>query len=128
MTATSTIASARRAPELLGQTVVVIGRQRGHRARDDRCARGGNRRNPRRARPRSPARVALELGASIAPFDATDFERLGRFFDELPTPIDHVLVTGPGLTMPPLAEFDFERRAATSTPISCCRCRSLGTP
>jgi hypothetical protein len=29
-------------------------------------------------------RVGLELGASIAPFDATDFERLGRFFDGLP--------------------------------------------
>ena len=39
-------------------------------------------------------------------FDATDFERLGRFFDELPTPIDHVLVTGPGPYYAPLAEFD----------------------
>ena len=53
-------------------------------------------------------RVGLELGASIAAFDATDFDRLGRFFDELPTPIDHVLVTGPGPYYAPLAEFDLE--------------------
>ena len=53
-------------------------------------------------------RVGLELGASTAAFDATDFERLGRFFDELPTPIDHVLVTGPGPYYAPLAEFDLE--------------------
>jgi hypothetical protein len=34
--------------------------------------------------------------------------RLGRFFDELPTPIDHVLVTGPGPYCAPLAQFDVE--------------------
>lgn len=53
-------------------------------------------------------RAGLELGASIAAFDATDFDRLRRFFDELPTPIDHVLVTGPGSYYAPLAEFDVE--------------------
>jgi hypothetical protein len=37
-------------------------------------------------------RAGLEIEASIAAFDATDFERLGRFSDERPTPIDHVLV------------------------------------
>ena len=42
-------------------------------------------------------------------FDATDFERLRRFFDELPTPIDHVLVTVPGPYYASLAEFDFEK-------------------
>ena len=54
-------------------------------------------------------RVGLELGASTAAFDATDFERLGTFFDELPAPIDHVLVTGPGPYYAPLAEFDVEK-------------------
>jgi NAD(P)-dependent dehydrogenase (short-subunit alcohol dehydrogenase family) len=54
-------------------------------------------------------RVGLELGARIAAFDATDFDRLGRFFDELPTPIDHVLVTGPGPYYAPLAEFEVEK-------------------
>ena len=34
---------------------------------------------------------------------------LARFFDELPAPIDHVLVTGPGPYYAPLAEFDFEK-------------------
>ena len=62
-------------------------------------------------------RVGLELGASIAAFDTTDYERLGRFFDELATPIDHVLVTGPGPYDAPLAQFDSKRHAATSTPI-----------
>ena len=53
--------------------------------------------------------AASEVGAlSTAAFDATDFERLERFFDELPTPIDHVLVTGPGPYYAPLAEFDIE--------------------
>jgi hypothetical protein len=36
-------------------------------------------------------------------------KRLGKFFDELPRPIDHVLVTGPGPYYARLAEFDFER-------------------
>jgi NAD(P)-dependent dehydrogenase (short-subunit alcohol dehydrogenase family) len=34
---------------------------------------------------------------------------LGRFFDDLPTKIDHVLVTGPGPYYAPLAELDFEK-------------------
>ena len=54
-------------------------------------------------------RVGLELGAQVAAFDATDFERLRRFFDELPRPIDHVLITGPGPYYAPLAEFDLEK-------------------
>jgi NAD(P)-dependent dehydrogenase (short-subunit alcohol dehydrogenase family) len=62
---------------------------------------------------RNPERLqqaALELGAlSTAAFDATDFNRLAQFFDELPTPVDHVLVTGPGPYYAPLAELDFER-------------------
>src|SRR4029078_13296168 len=51
-----------------------------------------------------------ELGAvSIAAFDATDFARLGRFFEELPGPVDHVLVTGPGPYHAPLPEFEVEK-------------------
>jgi hypothetical protein len=33
---------------------------------------------------------------STAAFDATDAAALKRFFGDLPAPIDHVLVTGPG--------------------------------
>ena len=52
--------------------------------------------------------VGPDVGAtSAAAFDATDFERLSSFFDELP-PIDHVLVTGPGPYYAPLSEFDFD--------------------
>jgi NAD(P)-dependent dehydrogenase (short-subunit alcohol dehydrogenase family) len=42
-------------------------------------------------------------------FDATDFERLERFFKDLPTPIDHVLVTGPCPDYAPLADFDLQK-------------------
>jgi NAD(P)-dependent dehydrogenase (short-subunit alcohol dehydrogenase family) len=108
MTATSTIVPARHAQELVGQTVVVIGGSAGigletaRRAREEGAKLILSARDSDRLQ-----RVGLELGAaSIASFDATDFDRLGRFFDELPTPIDHVLVTGPGPYYVPLAEFD----------------------
>ena len=111
MTATSTIAPARHAPELLGQTVAVIGGSAGigletaRRAREEGADVILTARDPDRLH-----RVGLELGAaSIAAFDATDFERLRKFFDELPTQIDHVLVTGPGPYYAPLAEFDVDK-------------------
>jgi NAD(P)-dependent dehydrogenase (short-subunit alcohol dehydrogenase family) len=111
MTATSTIAPAHHEPELLGQTVVVIGGSAGigletaRRAREEGADVILTARDPDRLH-----RVGQELGAaSIAAFDATDFGRLGRFFDELPTLIDHVLVTGPGPYYAPLAEFDVDK-------------------
>src|SRR5215475_9568975 len=101
----------RREPELLGQTVVVIGGSAGIGLETARRARaeGANviltGRNPERLQS-----AASEVGAlSTAAFDATDFERLERFFNELTTPIDHVLVTGPGPYYAPLAELDFEK-------------------
>ena len=111
MKAESTIAPAHHEPALIGQTVVVIGGSAGigletaRRAREEGADVILTARDPDRLRG-----VGLELGAaSTATFDATDFERLGRFFDELPTPIDHVLVTGPGPYYAPLAEFDFAK-------------------
>ena len=110
MTAESTTAPARREPELAGQTVVVIGGTSGiglETARRARAEGAGvilTARDADRLR-----RVGSELGARSAAFDATDFERLGKFFNELPAPIDHVLVTGPGPYYAPLAEFDFEK-------------------
>ena len=98
-------------PELLGQTVVVIGGSAGIGLETARRARaeGANviltARNPEPLR-----RAASEVGAlSSAAFDALDFERLGRFFAELRAPIDHVLVTGPGPYYAPLAQFDVEK-------------------
>ena len=99
-----------REPELLGQTIVVIGGSAGigfetaRRARAEGAKLILTGRNPERLQ-----RAASELGASTVAFDATDFERLGRFFDELRTPIDHMLVTGPGPYYAPLAEFDAEK-------------------
>ena len=111
MTAVSRMPPSGREPELLGQTVVVIGGSAGigletaRRAREEGADVILTARYPERLR-----RVGLELGAaSTVAFDATDFERLGRFFDELPAPIDHVLVTGPGPYYAPLAELDFEK-------------------
>jgi len=110
MTAQSTIALARHEPELLGQTVVVIGGSAGigletaRRAREEGAKVILTARDPDRLH-----RVGVELGASTAAFDATEFERLRRYFDELPTPIDHVLVTGPGPYYSPLAGFDVDK-------------------
>jgi NAD(P)-dependent dehydrogenase (short-subunit alcohol dehydrogenase family) len=111
MTSATTPISTQRAPELLGQTVVVIGGSAGigletaRRARTEGADVILTGRNPGRLE-----QAALELGAqSTAAFDATDFDRLASFFDDLPTPIDHVLVTGPGPYYAPLAEFDFEQ-------------------
>jgi NAD(P)-dependent dehydrogenase (short-subunit alcohol dehydrogenase family) len=95
--------------QLAGQTVVVIGGSSGIGLETARRARAEGADVILTARdPDRLHRVGLELGASIAAFDATDFERLRRFFDELPAPIDHVLVTGPGPYYAPLAEFDVE--------------------
>ena len=95
--------------DLLGQTVLVIGGSSGIGLETARLARAKGAgiiltaRNPDRLH-----RAGLELGASIAAFDATDFGRLGRFFGALPAPIDHLLVTGPGPSCVPLAEFDLD--------------------
>jgi NAD(P)-dependent dehydrogenase (short-subunit alcohol dehydrogenase family) len=95
--------------DLLGQTVLVIGGSSGIGLETARLARAKGAdiiltaRNPDRLH-----RAGLELGASIAAFDATDFGRLGRFFDALPAPIDHLLVTGPGPYYARLAEFDLD--------------------
>ena len=94
-----------------GQTVLVIGGSAGIGLETARRARAEGADVILTAR--DPARLeqaGLELGApSTAAFDATDFDRLARFFDELPEPIDHVLVTGPGPYYAPLAEFDVEK-------------------
>ena len=114
MSTATTAVPVRREPELLGQTVVVIGGSAGIGLETARRARAEGAtlilagRNPERLQ-----QVARELDTqSTVAFDATDFDRLARFFNELPTPIDHVLVTGPGPYYAPLAEFDFEKGAS----------------
>src|SRR6186997_923893 len=83
-----------REPRLLGQTVVVIGGSAGIGLETARLAgsEGGDvvltGRNPERLE-----QAARELSArDSAAFDADDAAAVQRFFDELPAPIDHVLV------------------------------------
>ena len=65
-------------------------------------------------------RAGLELGASVAAFDATDLERLARFFAELPSPINHLVVSEQALTTRRSPNWMPRRHAATS--IRNCRC------
>ncbi|MFG1808392.1 SDR family oxidoreductase [Streptomyces sp. NPDC049040] len=91
-----------------GQTVVLIGASAGIGLETGRQVKaGGGRlvmvgRNPERLQ-----EAARELDpVSTAAFDATDTERLKRFFDELPGPVDHVLVTAGRPSYIPLADMD----------------------
>jgi len=109
MAASTNSSPVHRKRDLLGQTVLVIGGSSGIGLETARLARAQGAdiiltaRNPDRLH-----RAGLELGASIAAFDATDFARLKRFFDALTAPIDHLLVTGPGPCCAPLADFDLD--------------------
>jgi NAD(P)-dependent dehydrogenase (short-subunit alcohol dehydrogenase family) len=109
MTASINSSPLQRELDLRGQTVVVIGGSSGIGLETARLARANGADIILTARdPDRLHRAGLDLGASIAAFDATDFDRLGRFFDALPTPINHLLVTGPGPCYAPLAEFDLD--------------------
>jgi NAD(P)-dependent dehydrogenase (short-subunit alcohol dehydrogenase family) len=97
-------------PGLRGQTVVVIGGSAGIGLETARHARAEGAdvvltgRDPDRLE-----RAAREVGArSTAAFDANDPASLERFFDGLPAPIDHVLVTAGGPHYGPLLEMDSE--------------------
>ena len=96
---------------LRGQTVVVIGGTSGIGLETARRARAEGAKLILAARnPEHLQQASRELGAeSTAAFDATNFDELKKFFDGLPAPIDHVLVTGPGPYYAPLAEFDIEK-------------------
>jgi NAD(P)-dependent dehydrogenase (short-subunit alcohol dehydrogenase family) len=107
----SPVSSIQREPELLGQTVVVIGGSAGIGLETARGAHAEGANVILTAGNAEPLRrAASEVGAlSTAAFDALDFERLGKFFADLPAPIDHILVTGPGPYYAPLVEFDLEK-------------------
>jgi NAD(P)-dependent dehydrogenase (short-subunit alcohol dehydrogenase family) len=111
MTSATTPGATPREPGLAGQTVVVVGGSAGIGLETARLARAQGADVILTARdPDRLEQAARELGAQrTAAFDATDFDRLARFFDDLAGPVDHVLVTGPGPYYAPLAEFDFEK-------------------
>ncbi len=98
-------------PGLLGQTVVVIGGTSGIGLETARRANAEGAKLILAARnPEHLQDASRELGTlSTSAFDATNFDQLKKFFDELPAPIDHVLVTGPGPYYSPLAELDIEK-------------------
>jgi NAD(P)-dependent dehydrogenase (short-subunit alcohol dehydrogenase family) len=111
MSTAPTVTSIQREPELLGQIVVVIGGSAGIGLETARRARAEGAevilagRNPDRLE-----HAARELGAlSSAAFDAADADRLAGFFQALPTPIDHVLVTAGRPYYTSLADMDFEQ-------------------
>jgi NAD(P)-dependent dehydrogenase (short-subunit alcohol dehydrogenase family) len=111
MTSTSTPVSTERAPELVGQTVVVIGGSAGIGLETARCARAEGAdviitgRNPDRLE-----QAARDVGAQrSAAFDANDAAALERFFEDLPKRIDHVMVTAGGPTYGPLLEMDSDQ-------------------
>ena len=91
MTTATITAPAQRKQELLGETVVVIGDSAGIGLETARRAR------------------AEGADAILTAFDATDTDRLEQFFDELPGPIDHVIVAAAGSDYEPLAEMSFAR-------------------
>lgn len=96
--------------KLSGKIVVVIGGSAGIGFETARQARAEGARVILTARNPEPLeRAARELDAlSTSAFDAIDFKLLEKFFDDLPQPVDHLLVTGPGPYYAPLEEFDFE--------------------
>ena len=106
-----------REPGLLGQTVVVIGGSAGIGFETARRARAEGAGVVLAARNRERLeRAGVELGAtSTVALDAGDPALLERFFEDLPFPIDHVLVSGGGPRYKPPLEMEIEEaRAALS--------------
>src|SRR5262249_34607731 len=107
MTDATSPVPAPREPELVGQTVVVIGGSAGIGLETARRARAEGAdvilaaRNPDRLE-----QAAREVGATrTEAFDANDTASLEAFFRGLPA-IDHVMVTGPGPSYVPLLEME----------------------
>jgi NADP-dependent 3-hydroxy acid dehydrogenase YdfG len=98
-------------PELAGQMVVLIGGSAGIGLETARRARAEGAdviltgRNPERLQ-----NAAEEVGAKrAAALDATDAGALKSFLEELPTPIDHVLLTAGGPQYGPLLQMDSDQ-------------------
>jgi NAD(P)-dependent dehydrogenase (short-subunit alcohol dehydrogenase family) len=111
MRTTTTTVPVWREPELLGQTVVVIGGSAGIGLETARRARAEGARLILTGRdPERLQRAADELETlSTAAFDATDPAALERFFVDLPATIDHVMVTAGEPHYGRLLDMDFEQ-------------------
>jgi NAD(P)-dependent dehydrogenase (short-subunit alcohol dehydrogenase family) len=110
MTTATNAQFTQREPELLGQTVVVIGGSAGIGLETARRARAEGAdvvltgRDAERLQ-----RTALDLDARSSAFDANDPASLKRFFDGLPDPIDHVMVTAGGPHYGPLLQMEADQ-------------------
>jgi NADP-dependent 3-hydroxy acid dehydrogenase YdfG len=108
MTASSTPPTTPRDTELLGQTVVVIAGSAGIGLETARKARAEGAEVVLAGRDAVRLQhAALDVDArSTAAFDANDAASLKRFFDGLPDPIDHVMVTAGGPHYGPMLDMD----------------------
>jgi NADP-dependent 3-hydroxy acid dehydrogenase YdfG len=99
-----------REPQLLGQTVVVIGASAGIGLATAQLARQEGAEVVMTGRNADRLKAAAdELGAfSTAAFDAHDSGALESFFGALEAPIDHVMVTAGRPYYATLAEMDFD--------------------
>ena len=121
MTTETATSTTTRDPELVGQTLVVIGGSAGIGLETARRARAEGAdviltgRNPDRLENAATAVGAL----STATFDANDSAALEAFFGRLEGPIDHVMVTSGGPYYASLVEMDFDegRRALQEHPM-----------
>ena len=127
---TAPIASTyQREPELLGQTVLVIGGSAGIGLETARRARAEGAkviltaRNPERLK-----RAASDVGAlSTSAFDASDPVAIERFFRDLPM-IDHVMVTAAGRTTGASSIWTSQRYAILLVSTLYKRCMSPAAP
>ena len=108
MTDTSDTASVRHASALAGQIVVLIGGSSGIGLETARRARAEGADVVLTGRDADRLEQAGdEVGAQrTAAFDATDAAALKRFFEDLPGPIDHVMVTAGGPHYGPLLDME----------------------
>ncbi len=108
MSTAPTTQTARREPGLLGQTVVVIGGSAGIGLETARAARAEGAEVVLTGRSAERLEQAgRDVGArSTAAFDANDPAALTNFFDALPDPLDHLLLTAGGPHYGPLLQLD----------------------
>jgi NAD(P)-dependent dehydrogenase (short-subunit alcohol dehydrogenase family) len=108
MSATITASHIGQKPELVGQTVVVIGGSAGIGLETARRASAEGAKVILTGRsPEALRRAASEIDAqSTSAFDATDPALLAQFFRDLPTSIDHIMVTAGRPTYGRLIDMD----------------------
>ena len=109
-TASAFTTDSRHPQDMLGQTVVVIGGSAGMGLETARLARAHGADVVITGRDSDRlGDAARQIDAmSTSAFDATDLGRLEQFFEDLPGPIDHVMLTGGGPYYSSLADMDFE--------------------